>query len=322
MVKFYFMARKKRSLQIWLEYAAARLILGFFSVLPRGAAVWFGVLAAKSAYPFLGGLRRAGTRSLEIAFPEKSSEERERILGKSFQNLGRVLGEVSQFPKATPETLARVIDFEFETEASKASEERKIYDREKAKGRGTILVSPHLGNWEIGVFAYSAFREPLKYLARPLDNPLVEEMTVNLRTRFGNRPINKTNSVGKAIEILRGGGILGVLPDVNAHPKEGVFVPFFDVEACTASGVAMLAMRTNAMIIPMCCVFDEKTGKYKVIYGKMIESARTGDRHIDVIETTALYTFELEKFIRAYPEQWLWIHKRWKTRPPGEKQLY
>jgi KDO2-lipid IV(A) lauroyltransferase len=316
------MARKKSKSQIWLEYAAARLIIGFFGILPRKAAVGLGVLIAKAAYPFLGGLRRAGTRSLEIAYPEKSSDEREQILKKSFQNLGRILGEVSQFPRATPEKLSQMIDLEFEAEELTGSEEYKAFQAERDKGRGIILVGPHLGNWEVGVFAYSAFREPLTYLARPLDNPLIEELTVNLRTRFGNRPINKTNSVGKAIELLKNGEVLGVLPDVNAHPKEGVFVPFFDVPACTTSGVAMLAMRTNAMIVPMCCVWDEKIGRYKVIYGELVEPVRTGDRHQDVVETTARYTFEMEKFIRAYPEQWLWIHKRWKTRPPEEKPLY
>ena len=215
-----------------------------------------------------------------------------------------------------------MIDFQFDTEESIKSEDRIKFEADRAAGRGIILIGPHLGNWEVGVFAYSAFREPLKYLARPIDNPLIEDMTVNLRTRYGNRPINKTNSIGKALEVLKSGEVLGVLPDVNAHPKEGVFVPFFGVKACTTSGVAMLALRTNAIIVPMCCVWDEKTEKYKVFYGSRVDPVRTGDRHRDVVETTALYTLEMEKFIRAYPEQWLWIHKRWKTRPPGEKSLY
>lgn len=313
---------KKSSSQIWLEYAAARTIFGFFGVLPRKFSIGLGILTAKIAFPFLGSLRRTGLRNLEIAFPERSVSEREKILKSAFQNLGRILGEVSQFRRATPEKLAESVEFEFDSEESLSSEERKFYEAEKAKGRGTILVSPHIGNWEIAVFAYSALREPLNYLARPLDNPLIEEMTVNLRTRFGNRPINKTNSVISVIEILRGGGILGVLPDVNAHPKEGVFVPFFNVPACTASGVAMLAMRTNALIVPMCCVWEAHKNRYKVFYGKIIEPVKTGDRHQDIIETTALYTMEIEKFIRAYPDQWLWIHKRWKTRPPGEESLY
>lgn len=313
------MAKKSKS-QIWLEYAAARAIIGFFGILPRKLAIGTGILLAKSFYPLLGGLRKTGHRSLAIAFPEKSIEEREQLLRGTFRNLGRVLGELSQFPKYTPENLREMFDFGFMFE----SEDRAKYDRIKAEGdhRGTILVGPHLGNWEIGVFAYSALEHPFHYLARPLDNPKIEEMIVALRTKYGNRPINKTNSVGAAIEVLRNDEGLGVLPDVNVHPKEGVFVPFFGVQACTSSGVAMLAIRTNCLIVPMCCVWDETVRKYRVVYGETIVPVRTGDRHQDVIDTTALYTAEIEKFIRAYPDQWLWIHKRWKTRPPGEPELY
>lgn len=313
---------KKTKPQIWFEYAIVSLVFGFFSILPRSTSIFFGILLAKIAYPFLGNLRRVAMKNLEIAFPEKNTEERARIAKKSFENLGRILGELSQFPHFTPEKLAATVEFQFETEASKNSEEIKFYEAEKAKGRGTILVSPHLGNWEIAVFSYSALREPLSYLARPLDNPKIEELTVKLRTRFGNRPINKTNSVISVIEILRNGGILGVLPDVNAHPKEGVFVPFFNVSACTTAGVAMLAMRTNAMIVPICGVWDEEKKRYKVMHGKILEAVKTGNRQHDITETTKLYTAEIEKFVRAFPEQYLWIHKRWKTRPNGEKDFY
>jgi len=197
-----------------------------------------------------------------------------------------------------------------------------LVESERAKGRGVLLLGPHLGNWEMGVFAYSALHHTLTYLARPLDNPLIEEFTVRLRTRFGNESIDKNNSVAKAMSILREGGILGVLPDVNVLPRDGVFVPFFGTLACTTIGVAMIAARTNAMIIPMCCVWDGSSERYKVMYGKIIEHANTGDRHQDIVDTTAAFTAEMEKFIRAFPDQWLWIHKRWKVRPEGEKELY
>ena len=316
------MARKSKGL-IWLEYLAARLVLDGFALLPRRAAVGAGVGLARLLYPFLGSLRRTGTRNLEIAFPEKAEAEREQLMRASIENLGRVLGELSQFRRTSADDLAKLIDLEFESDETQHSEEFEQYESERAKGRGVILVGPHLGNWEIGVFAYSAFREPIAYLARPLDNPRIEEMLAKMRSRFGNRSINKTNSVGTAIEILRSGGVVGVLPDVNSHPKEGVFVPFFGVPACTAAGVAMLALRTNAMIIPMCAVWDGELGRYQVLHGqRVIDPVRTGDRHRDVLETTAAYTAALEEFIRAYPDQWMWIHKRWKTRPPGEKSLY
>jgi KDO2-lipid IV(A) lauroyltransferase len=313
---------KKTNVQIWLEYIPVRILFGVLGIMPRKVAIRLGMLIARLAYKFAGSLRNVAQRNLEIAFPEKSLPEREAIALASFENLGRVLGELTHFPRTTSDSLNQIIDFDFESEENLNSPERIAFEAERAKGRGMLLLGPHLGNWEMGVFAYSALRDKLTYLARPLDNPLIEAFTVRLRTRFGNEPIDKNNSIGKAMSILRDGGILGVLPDVNVLHRDGVFVPFFGTPASTTSGVAMLAMRANAIIVPMCCVWDSKREKYKVFYGKFIEVRRTGDRHQDLLETTAAFTDEIEKFIRAYPEQWLWIHKRWKTRPVGEPELY
>ena len=313
---------KKSTTQIWLEYIPVRVLFALLGLLPRRAALRVGAGLGRLAYRLAGGLRRVALRNLEIAFPEKTLDDRESIAKGSFENLGRVLGELTQFPKATHKSLRDQVVFEFESEENRNSPEMRLVESERAKGRGVLLLGPHLGNWEMGVFAYSALHHTLTYLARPLDNPLIEEFTVRLRTRFGNESIDKNNSVAKAMSILREGGILGVLPDVNVLPRDGVFVPFFGTLACTTIGVAMIAARTNAMIIPMCCVWDESSDGYKVMYGKIIEHANTGDRHQDIVDTTAAFTAEMEKFIRAYPEQWLWIHKRWKVRPEGEKELY
>ena len=313
---------KKSTTQIWLEYIPVRLMFGFLGVLPRKSAVCAGMFLGRITFRLAGGLRRVAMRNLEIAFPEKTDAERRAIAIGSFENLGRVLGDLTQFPKASHQDLEHLIDFKFESPEVMATPERAKLDAAREAGRGMLLVGPHLGNWEMGVFAYSAMRDTLTYLARPLDNPLIEEFTVELRTRYGNKPIDKNNSVTKAMSILREGGILGVLPDVNVLPRDGVFVPFFGVPACTTSGVAMMAMRTDAMIVPMCCVWNETSDKYEVFYGSFIEQPKTGDRHRDVHEMTAAFTAEIEKFIRAYPDQWLWIHKRWKTRPPGESDLY
>lgn len=311
---------KKSTAKIWLEYIPVRILFAVMGALPRRAAMEVGVLLGRLTYKLAGGLRRVALRNLEIAFPEKSRAEREQIALGSFESLGRMLGELAQFSSAPRAQLSKLIEFHFLSDES--SPERIAFEAERAKGRGVLLLGPHLGNWEMGVFAYSALHDKLTYLARPLDNPLIENFTVQLRARFGNRAIDKNNSVTKAIAILREGGVLGVLPDVNVLHRDGVFVPFFGTLACTTSGVAMMAMRTGAMIVPMCCVWNKETEKYDVFYGKFIEPPSTGDRHRDVYETTAAFTAEMEKFIRAYPEQWLWIHKRWKTRPAGEKELY
>lgn len=313
---------KKSTAQIWLEYVPVRVLFAVLGALPGRTAIAIGVAIGRVGYRFAGGLRRVAHRNLEIAFPEKSKAEHERIARGSFESLGRLLGELTQFPRATPEKLRGLIEFQFESEESRDSPDAVAIQETLAKRRGMLLLGPHLGNWEMGVFAYSAFERNLTYLARPLDNPLIEEFTVRLRSRFGNQAIDKNNSVLKAMSVLREGGILGVLPDVNVLPRDGVFVPFFGTLACTTSGVAMMAMRTNAIIVPMCCVWDEEGGKYNVMFGKLIEPPHTGDRHRDVYEITAAFTAEMEKFIRAYPEQWLWIHKRWKVRPAGEPDLY
>jgi KDO2-lipid IV(A) lauroyltransferase len=309
------MARKSNS-QIRAEYVVARGLLGALGLLPRGAAVAASVGVARLCHRLLGSLRKTGMRNLEIAFPEKTQAERERLLKGTFDNLGRVLGEVSQFSKTTPAKIEQIVDFTLDEET------QALYHRVKEEKRGVLITTGHLGNWELLVFAFAALHEPIAYLARPLDNPLIEDLTVQIRTRFGNKPISKSNSAMLAIKMLREGEILGVLADVNAHPKEGVFVPFFGVDACTSAGPAMLALRTDALIVPFFCVYDHQEKRYKIVRGDILEPVKTGDRERDIVETTRLYTAEIERIIRQYPDQWLWIHKRWKTRPKGGPGLY
>ncbi len=307
---------KKNKFIIWSEYLPLRGVLGLMSSLPRSTARKIGTSVIDLLLRFVPDLKKTAHRNLEIAYPEMDAATRRQMVDGMTKSLGRVLGEMSHFAELTKEDLADMIEFRFDPKT------QKQYDKFRAEGRGSIIISPHLGNWELLVFAWSALRDPISYLARPLDNPKLEELTVSLRTRFGNQPINKTNAVSTAINILRNGGTLGILADVNTHPKEGVFVPFFGVPACTTTGPAMLAMRTNSVIIPICGVWDEAADKYVAVHGKIIEPAKTGDRKADILTTTAAFTAEVEKLIRAYPEQWMWIHKRWKTRPPGEPAIY
>jgi KDO2-lipid IV(A) lauroyltransferase len=307
---------KKGKFQIRLEYTVVRILLGLLGILPRSLALFVCRVLARVGYYALGSLRRVGLRSLEIAFPEKNLAERKTILKGTFDNLGRVLGESSQFMKARPADIERIFELELDEEI------QDLYRINKETRRGVLIVTGHLGNWEMLVFGWAAIHEPMSYLARALDNPLIENLTLRVRTRFGNRPINKANSAMTAVKILREGNLLGVLADVNAHPKEGVFVPFFGVPACTISGPALIAIRADALILPSFCIWDKERKKYQFIRGAIIAPAQTGDRKADIIQTTAAYTAEIEKVIRRYPDQWNWIHKRWKTRPPGEKELY
>ena len=308
------MARKRGKI-IWIEYAGAWLALGLLGLLPRRAAISTATWILRAVPKLLPKLRKTGLRNLEIAFPEKTVAERAAILRGTFENLGRVLGDLSQFRKYTRERLAELIDFNLDDET------KNLYEMQKT-GQGFLITTGHLGNWEMLVLGFAALYEPISYLARPLDNPMLDDMLNARRTTFGNTPINKKNSARLAISILRDGGILGILSDVNAQVKEGVFVPFFGVPACTSSGAAVMAIRSNALIYPTFCVWDQNMNRYKFVHGTLLKPANSGDRKQDIIDTTAAFTAEIEKIVRAYPDQWMWIHRRWKTRPPGKPEIY
>ncbi len=300
------------------EYILARIVLGSIGVLPRRLSLVVGILTSRFCFLFLTNLKRVAMRNLQIAFPDMPVVERTQLLSGSIDNFGRYLAEISRFSRTKPGDLEELVEFRFDDEFN----QKEYFDTETKNGRGTILVGPHLGNWEMGVFAYSATHGPINYLARPLDNPLLEDYFANLRARFGNRSINKRNSFSKAIDTLKEGKILGLLPDVNVMSKDGIFVPFFGKPASTTIGVAMLAKRSKALILPMCCVWQHDKQKYLAKSGRIIEHQDTGDFRRDLAETTSKVTKAMENFIREYPDQWIWIHKRWKTRLPGEESVY
>lgn len=305
---------KRGKLQTTLEFALARTIISGLGVLPRRASVALGLLLGRIAYALPGGLNRTGRRNLQLAFPEKSEADRGQLLRGSFENLGRLLGEFSQLPHATPEALRSLIEYD-QVGLSHLREAEK-------NGRGIIFLTGHVGSWELLSFGWSALEYPISFLVRPIDNPRVEEMIEKIRTRFGNRAIDKKSAARESLRVLREGGTLGILSDLNSQPHEGVFVPFFGKLACTTAGIATLALKTDAVVIPTCAVWDKQKQRYFFHGDPPVELVRTGDHRKDVELNTARFAAAMERMVRLYPEQWLWIHKRWKTRPEGEQEFY
>jgi Kdo2-lipid IVA lauroyltransferase/acyltransferase len=297
-----------------LEYLLARSILGFFGVLPRPIAVVLGRTMGRIAFWLPLNLRRTGERNLEIAFPEMSNQERQGLLRGCFDSLGRLLAEFSQFPRMSPERLRGMIEYDQVGLAH-------LRDAEKNK-RGVIFLTGHLGAWELLSFGWSALEYPISFLVRPLDNARVEEMIEGVRTRFGNQAIDKKSAARQALRVLRQGGTLGILSDLNTNEFEGVFVPFFGKLACTTAGIATLALKTDAVVIPTCAIWDRKRKRYFFHGDPAVELVRTGDHDKDIEVNTARFAAAIERMIRLYPDQWLWIHKRWKTRPAGEPDVY
>lgn len=303
---------KHGKVQSALEYATARALLTGLGWLPRRLAVATGRGVARVAYGLSDRLRLTGFRNLELAFPEMDERERERILRGCFTNLGRLLGEFSQFPHATPESLRRIVECQG-LENLQAARER---------GRGVILFTGHLGAWELSSFALSAFGYPLSFLVRRIDNPRVEQIIEKTRTRFGNRSIDKRAAMRPMLRTLRAGGTLGTLVDLNTQPHEGIFVDFFGIPASTTSGLAALALHTGAAVLPVFVPWDEKQQRFTLRIDPPLSITPTGNQTEDIRQLTSLFTSVVESYVRRYPEQWLWIHKRWNTRPEKNANLY
>jgi Kdo2-lipid IVA lauroyltransferase/acyltransferase len=305
---------KHREIKTTLEYLVARSLLAGLGRLPRRLALSVGVRVGRLAYLVSGNLRRTGERNLLIAFPDLSEDERRRLLRSCFQSLGRLLAEFSQFPKTTPEQLKDLIEYD-----PVGLEHLRQAEKER---RGIIFLTGHIGAWELLSFGWSALQYPISFLVRPIDNPRIEEMIEAIRTRFGNRAIDKKSAARQALRVLREGGTLGILSDLNTQEFEGVFVPFFGKLACTTAGVATLALKTDAVVIPTCAVWDEQKQRYFFHGDAPIQLERTGDTREDIRLNTERFAAAVERMVRLYPDQWLWIHKRWKTRPKGEENIY
>jgi Kdo2-lipid IVA lauroyltransferase/acyltransferase len=239
--------------------------------------------------------------------------EKEKILRGTFESLGRHLGFVAHFRKFDREDIRNLIEVVGKEEH---------FDPAYAKGRGVLFFTGHFGSWEVFNLLAPAFGYGMNILVRRIDNPLVEDFVDKMRTRFGSITLDKTKSARKMFRVLENGEILGILADLNAQEKEGVFVDFFGVPASTTTSIARLALKTGAVVIPAFAVWKESKKKYVVYLEPPVEFEKTGNDEEDIKILTQKITVEVEKYVRKYPEQWLWIHKRWNTRPPGEKGFY
>jgi KDO2-lipid IV(A) lauroyltransferase len=184
-----------------------------------------------------------------------------------------------------------------------------------------LFLTGHLGAWELSAFAHSLYGHPLNVVMRPLDNPYLDRLARRYRTMHGNKVVDKDFARG-LIAAMHKGETVGVLMDTNMIVSQGVFVDFFGYKASTATGVARLALKTDAAVIPGFTVWDPVLQKYRLRFDPAVKLIRTKDRDADIFSNTQLFTNILEDYIRRFPDQWLWVHRRWKTRPRGEKDLY
>jgi KDO2-lipid IV(A) lauroyltransferase len=295
-----------------LEYAAALPFIKILGMLPRPLARAAGIGLAWVVYLLHVRLRQVGMRNLALAFPEKSEADRARILRGEFASLGRQLAEVCHFPKYTRENVEQVVVYDG----------LENYERAHARGKGVLFLTAHFGGWELSAFTHSLHGHWMHVVSRAMDNVYLDRLIQRYRTMHGNQSVDKDDFVRGLLAAMKAGEVVGILMDTNMTPPQGIFVDFFGIPACTASGLARIALRTDAAVVPTFTIWDAELGKYRLRFDPAVELVRTGELEADIKANTQRFTSIIEDYVRKYPEQWLWVHRRWKTRPPGGKALY
>jgi len=298
----------QQKIEYWLVLAVARTL----GRMPRALARLFAGVLAWALYWGLSRLRHVGVRNLSLAMPQLSANERTRVLRGVYRHLGWQLVEFCRMPRYTAEN----------TQGWIRTEGVEYYVSARDRGKGVLVLTGHLGAWELSSFYHSLMGYPMGMVIRHLDNPWLDDFVNGIRCLHGNRVLSKDDFARGLLTAMHAGETVGILMDTNMTPPQGDFVNFFSRPACTASGLARVALKTGAAVLPGFLLWEPAAGRYVLHFGPQLVLTRTGNPESDILAATQQCNDVLEAWIRRYPDQWLWIHRRWKTRPPGEPRLY
>ena len=292
--------RRRSRLRDGLEYGLAVCALKSLEWAPRPLADGLARGYARLLDLAIPRLRRTAMRNLAVALPDADPR---RVTDGVFRSIARLLVAFAKFPQIRRDNVGEWIRYEG----------YEHFERSMERGKGVLFATAHLGNWELSAFAHALLSGPMHVVVRPLDNPRIDRLVERRRRLSGNHLIGKKESARTILKALRNNEAVGILIDQNASLDNGVFVDFFGVPACATAGLAKLAAHSGAAVIPGFALWEERERRYVLRFYEPL--AMTGDPQRD---TQALQS-KLETVIRQYPDQWLWIHRRWKTRPPGER---
>ncbi len=282
------------------------MLMGALRILPVTLAMALARATTGTLNLILPKLRQVARTNLQFAFPNATAAEHNRIINGVFNSLARVLVAMARFPGFDATNITRWIRYEG----------LEHYLSAKETGRGVLIATAHLGNWELSAFAHALMTEPMNVMVRPLDNPLLDKFVESRRTLSGNRLIFKRDAARLVMKALRSNEAVGILIDQNTAPAEGVFVNFFGRLACAGSAFVKLAHHSGAAVIPGFALWEASQKRYVLRFYPQVDL--TGDVRRD---TQRIHSI-IENVVREYPDQWMWIHRRWKNRPDGEPPIY
>ena len=274
-----------------------------FRIIPLPARRALAVGLAKLFYYLSLKHRLIAVHNLTRSFPEKSLNEILRIAKASYESFALILAEFSDIYYLNKGNLHKWIQIKGLNNYTEACQ----------KGKGVLLFSAHFGNWEIGNAALAITTKPFIFVYRILDSPFLEEAITYVRASYGNTSLDKENAMRPMMRHLKNGTTINLLIDQNVAVYDGIFINFFNRPACTTSGLALLALHSGAPVLP---VFTTRLpdGKYVLEIFPEVDMIHSGDRNADVLSNTQHFTKIIEDHIRKYPEQWFWVHQRWKTK--------
>lgn len=292
----------------WVLVAAAAKV---FAWLPESAAYAVGEGAGRLAFRLDRRHRRITEENLARAFPGQYPPHALTALARGvFENLGRTAVDVARSDRL----------FHGPTQDVAIMEGTDRILEARRRGKGVLFITAHFGPWEVLALIFGLQAGWAHVVARPLDNPRLDELLTRLRERGGNRVIRKRDAVQAILQALRRGEMVGILIDQHISEREGVVVPFFGQPASTASAPALIAMRSGAAVFPA-GILREGRGRYRVRIAEEVAVRRSGDLRADLVENTARFTAAIEALIRERPDHWFWLHRRWKTSLPIDPRL-
>jgi KDO2-lipid IV(A) lauroyltransferase len=306
------MARQIGGIRARLEYGGIALLGSGLGVLPLERAIVAGARLGDIAMALDRFNRPVAMRNLEIAFPELGSGARLEILRATYRNWGRMIAEWTHFGELTRENIKRFVTYDA----------REHWDEAQriSNGRGILAFTGHFGNFELLVVGHSAYGNRIAMINRELRNPLIDRQVCKARTAFGAVLVPRKGGAKQVLKLLRDNFMVTVPLDLDV--RKGVFVDFFSLKAATSDALARFAIATGAPVLPAFMVRQGESARHKITLLPVIETVRSSDRDEAVRENTQRYQAAIETMVRRHPDHWNWIHRRWKTRPPGESRFY